>query len=255
MLTDEEVVARVQAGQAELFELIFERHYARIVRSVRGLGLPEADLEDVVAETFTRAFARIKSFDVASGTRYRSYLYAIARNLGTDRLRERRRAPEATSLDDAAVAEIPDESERGAPLPALLKREQLDRIRAALAMLNPIDREIIALSYERDLSSKEIMEVMHKPSVTAVTTHLYKALKKLRALVLAGEAREDESCGRPGAGIRTAGPQRGHRTVTNKGYRSSMMTSERGPAAPNFAASSRRCSFAATPPSAPPGPR
>jgi DNA-directed RNA polymerase specialized sigma24 family protein len=57
-------------------------------------------------------------------------------------------------------------------------------------MLAPSDREIIALSYERDLSCKEIMEVMQKPSVTAVTTHLYKAMKKLRALVLADEAGE-----------------------------------------------------------------
>ena len=39
MLTDEQVVARVQAGEGELFELIFDRHYARIERYVRGLGL------------------------------------------------------------------------------------------------------------------------------------------------------------------------------------------------------------------------
>src|SRR5713226_10647335 len=83
MLTDEEVVARVQTGQTEIFALIFDRHYARIERYVRGLGLPEADQEDLVAETFTRAFARIGSFDVACDKRYLSYLYAIARNLCT----------------------------------------------------------------------------------------------------------------------------------------------------------------------------
>jgi RNA polymerase sigma-70 factor, ECF subfamily len=190
MLTDEEVVARVQAGQVELFELIFDRHYARIERYARGLGLPDGELEDLVAETFIRAFARIRSFDVNSGTRYVSYLYAIARNLSTDRLRERMRAPEALFLEDAQVAEIPDEREQSSPLAALLKREQLDRIRAALVRLSPSDQEIIALSYERDLSCKEIMEVMQKPSVTAVTTHLYKAMKKLRALVLADDAQK-----------------------------------------------------------------
>ena len=36
MLTDEEVVRRVQAGEGELFELIFERHFERIERYVRG---------------------------------------------------------------------------------------------------------------------------------------------------------------------------------------------------------------------------
>jgi len=212
MLTDEEVVARVQAGEGELFEQIFHRHYGRIERYVRGLGLSDADLEDVVAETFLRAFAGIRSFDAASGTRYVSYLYAIARNLCTDRMREKKRALEVVFLEDIEVAQIPDESEQAAPLAALLKREQIDRIRAALALLSPSDQEIIALSYERDLSSKEIMEVMQKPSVTAVTTHLYKAMKKLRALVLSDGAEEEASLwGRtPGSGAQAWGVKSKH---------------------------------------------
>lgn len=189
MLTDEDVVSRVQAGQVELFEIIFDRHYARIERYVRGLGIPDAEMEDIVAETFTRAFARIHSFDAASGTRYVSYLYAIARNMATDRLRERLRAPEVTFLEDVRAAETPDEREGGSPLAVLLQRERFQQIHTALGMLSPSDQEIIALSYERELSCKEIMEVMQKPSVTAVTTHLYKAIKKLRALVLADEER------------------------------------------------------------------
>ena len=58
MLTDEQVVARVQAGEGELFELIFDRHYARIERYVRGLGLPEGELEDLVAEIVKAATAK-----------------------------------------------------------------------------------------------------------------------------------------------------------------------------------------------------
>src|SRR5207248_10322087 len=128
-------------------------------------------------------------------------LYAIARNLSTDRMREKMRAPESLFLEDDQVAEIPDDREQVSPLAALLKREQLHRIHAARARLAPSDQEIIALSYERDLSCKEIMEVMQKPSVTAVTTHLYKAMKKLRALVLADEPGQDE----PGDRDRSAG--------------------------------------------------
>jgi RNA polymerase sigma factor (sigma-70 family) len=188
MLTDEEIVARVQAGQTELFTLIFDRHFGRIERYVRGLNLPDAEQEDLVAETFVRAFGRIRSFDAASGTRYLSYLYAVARNLYSDRIRAKRRVPEVVFLEDAVVAEIPDKNEQGSPLAVLIKRDQLAHIRAAMALLSPLDQEIIVLSYDRDLSSKEIMEIMHKPSITAVTTHLYKAMRKVRALVLAGEA-------------------------------------------------------------------
>jgi len=208
MWTDEAVVARVQAGETELFELIFDRHYARIERCVRGLGLPEAELEDVVADTFLRAFAGIGSFQVATGKRYLPYLYAITRNLCTDRLRQKQRSRHALCLEDLEVSEIPDEREHTAPLAALLKREQRDRIRAALARLAPADQEIIALSYDHDLSSREIMEIMGKPSVTAVTTHLHKAMKKLRALVGPEAAEGDRRRGDLDGMLRPTKPER-----------------------------------------------
>src|SRR5438270_13755014 len=72
-------------------------------------------------------------------------------------------------------------------LEAVLRHEEVRHIREALAQLSPSDREIITLSYDRELSCREIMEVMGKPSITAVTTHLYKAMKRLRQLVLAAE--------------------------------------------------------------------
>jgi len=182
--SDEEIVRRVQAGEEPLFSVIFERHYGRLERFVRYQGVPEGDLEDVLAETFSRAFARIRSFNTESGTRYVSYLYAIARNIVTDRLRERGRAPDAIHLEEA-WAEPDLDSE--APVEIVMRREEMERIREALARLNPSDREIITLSYDRELSCREIMEVMGKPSITSVTTHLYKAMKRLRELVLKSE--------------------------------------------------------------------
>ena len=56
-----------------------------------------------------------------------------------------------------------------------------------MEQLSSSDREIIILSYDRELSCREIMAIMGKPSVTSVTTHLYKAMKRLRGLVAAGE--------------------------------------------------------------------
>ena len=56
MLTDEEVVSRVQAGQAELFEIIFDRHYARIDRYVRGFGIPELSPLSIGVSGLVREF-------------------------------------------------------------------------------------------------------------------------------------------------------------------------------------------------------
>lgn len=182
---DEEIIRRVQHGEAGLFSVIFERHYSRLERFVRHLGVPEGDQEDVLAETFTRAFVRVRSYNPDSGTRYVSYLYAIARNLVTDRLRERGRAPDFLLLEEAW-----QEPDAGAetPLEGILRRDEVGRIRAAMERLSPSDREIVTLSYDREMTCREIMHVMGKPSITSVTTHLYKAMKRLRQLVLAEEA-------------------------------------------------------------------
>ena len=181
---DEEIVRRVQGGEAKLFGILFERHYGRLEYFVRHLGVPDADLEDVLAETFVRAFARVQSFNADAGARYVSYLYAIARNLATDRLRQRGRMPEMKLLEDAW--QEPD-SQAETPVDAVLRAEELRAIREALLRLSASDREIITLSYDRQLSCREIMQIMGKPSVTAVTTHLYKAMKRLRELVHAAD--------------------------------------------------------------------
>lgn len=181
---DEAIIRRVQQGETKLFSVIFERYYSRLERFVRHLGVPEGDLEDVLAETFARAFAKVHSFNVDSGTRYVSYLYTVARNLVTDRLRERGRTPELTLLEEAW--QEPD-TRAEPPIEWVMRQEEVGRIRKAMERLSPSDREIICLSYDRGLNCREIMEIMGKPSITAVTTHLYKAMKRLRELVLSAE--------------------------------------------------------------------
>lgn len=192
-LSDEDVIRRVQRGETELFELVFERHYARIERYLRHLGVAERDREDLAAETFARALSRVASFNPATGTRYVTYLYAIARNLVTDHARTWARTPEVVGLEDADGAMDVAAQRDTDPLLAVLHADEVQRVRQAIAKLNPSDREMITLSFDRELSSKEIMAVMNKPSVTSVTTHLYKAMKKLRALVLADEPRAELS--------------------------------------------------------------
>jgi RNA polymerase sigma-70 factor, ECF subfamily len=181
---DEEIIRRVQQGDAKLFSVIFERYYVRLERFIRQLGLGDADLEDALGETFARAFSRVQSFNPDAGARYASYLYAIARNLVTDRLRERGRMPEITLLEDIWQEADPRAE---APEDAVVRKEQVGRIRLALERLSASDREIISLSYDRELSCREIMQVMGKPSITSVTTHLYKAMKRLRELVRAAD--------------------------------------------------------------------
>jgi RNA polymerase sigma-70 factor (ECF subfamily) len=183
---DEAVIRRVQRGERELFTLIFDRHHRRLHHFLRGLGVPESEAEDLLAETFCRALARVELFDPDCGTRYLSYLYSIARNLATDHFHHQPML-QPEELDE----EMPDGAEpiEDRVIEEICRLEQAALIREAMTRLSQNDREIILLAYDREMSSREIMESMDKPSITAVTTHLYKAMKRLRAHVERLESR------------------------------------------------------------------
>jgi len=185
--TDEELVRRVQGGDTEAFAVIFERHHGRLARFLRQVGVPVPDVEDLLGETFCRALDKIDYFDPRSGKRYLSYLYSIARNLATDRVRYRSRVMSLEELEEGA--EPSDGRREESVVEEIYQREQVALVRRAMERLNPTDREILVLAYDRELSAREIMGITGKPSVTAVTTHVCKAMKKLREHV-AGLAAE-----------------------------------------------------------------
>jgi RNA polymerase sigma-70 factor (ECF subfamily) len=54
-MSDEEIVARVLAGETALFELIMRRHNQRLYRTIRAILRDEAQAEDVVQDAYVRA--------------------------------------------------------------------------------------------------------------------------------------------------------------------------------------------------------
>jgi RNA polymerase sigma-70 factor (ECF subfamily) len=101
--------------------------------------------EDVTALAFERAYRRRNRFDARRGSA-RAWLFAIARNAALDELRRRRRTA-ALTFDPAA------ETEPAAEGPELERRAT---VTAALASLDPRDRELVALKFHAGLSNAEI---------------------------------------------------------------------------------------------------
>lgn len=122
--------------------------------------------EDVVAATFERALRRRGSFDARRGTP-RAWLFGIARNAALDELRRRRRtATLHADPPETAPGEEDDSAERAT-------------VRAALAALEPRDREIVALKFHGGLSNGELARVLGCSESNA-GTRLHRALTRLR---------------------------------------------------------------------------
>ena len=72
------MVERVRAGDAAAFELIMRRHNQRLFRLARSVLMDRAEAEDVVQETYVRAFAKLDDFRGPEG--FSAWLARIAYN-------------------------------------------------------------------------------------------------------------------------------------------------------------------------------
>src|SRR5215218_4027665 len=87
---DDALIARWRGGDERAASLLVERHARAVARFVASLAA-RVDVEEVVQDTFLRAFASLDRFRGASSLR--TWLFAIARNLARDRVRAARQSP------------------------------------------------------------------------------------------------------------------------------------------------------------------
>ena len=128
-----------------------------------------AAAEDVTAQTFERAYRRQSSFDAKRGTQ-RAWLFGIARNAALDELRARKRTT-ALLADPEAPGQASAEEDEDAVRRAT--------VRAALAQLDPRERELIALKFHAGLSNGEIAKVLGISPANA-GTRVHRAVTRLR---------------------------------------------------------------------------
>src|ERR1700751_1525156 len=87
--SDGAAVARAQSGDGDAFRVLVERHSRSVFRLAYRLTGNEQDAEDVVQETFLRAYKQIKNFE--SRASFGTWLYRIGANYELDLIRSRKR--------------------------------------------------------------------------------------------------------------------------------------------------------------------
>src|SRR4029079_14450356 len=89
-LPDEEIVRRVRAGDAAVFEILMRRHNQRVYRVVRAVVKDEADIEDVMQQAYINAFTHLHQFEDRS--QFSTCLIRIALHEAFGRRRKVQRA-------------------------------------------------------------------------------------------------------------------------------------------------------------------
>jgi len=161
---DERAVTRFLAGDVVGFEQIV-RHYSASLFSLAARLVGPAEAEDVVQETFLRAYRGLESFRGESSLK--TWLYAIALNRARARhgtlSRLRALFAPRVARDDGTDL-LDDAADTGAsPEQASLAREQRTRLRTAIRSLPDEFRAAVILRDLEGLSYQEIAEVLAVP--------------------------------------------------------------------------------------------
>ena len=177
--SDAGVVAQVCAGDSGAFRVLVERHSRPVFRLAYRLTGNQEDAEDVVQETFLRAYRQLGRFESRSG--FGTWIHRIAVNCAMDLLRQRPRHQAAAplgDLDPGGAGDVPDE---GAAGPERLAesaqiRAKLNRV---LDELTPAERTAFMLRHFEGRSLAEIGRVLGLR--TSATKHsIFRAVQKMR---------------------------------------------------------------------------
>ncbi len=178
---DERVlIERCRAGDVAAFEPLVEKYRQRVWRLAFQVLRDREEAWDCTQDAFVRAFQSLASFRGQSA--FYTWLFRIAMNVATDRLRARGAQARAFGTQPVPA----EEWERTAPDPgarpdqAALGAERRLRIRRALDTLPPNARTIIMLSDVEGLSYREIADVLNCP-IGTVMSRLHNARKRLRS--------------------------------------------------------------------------
>lgn len=167
--------SRDQAAFAELF-----RFYAPRIKSyLRRLGAEDGVAEDLAQETMLAVWSKAALFDPDRAA-VSTWIFAIARNLRIDRLRQERR-PEIDPDDPALAADPAPPADE-----ALDSGRRERRVRDALTHLPPDQARVVALSFFEEVPHAEIASRLDLPLGT-VKSRLRLAMGRIKALL--GESR------------------------------------------------------------------
>src|SRR5258707_7242266 len=178
---DASLVAAAKARDTRAFELLVERNERKIFSMAHRITRNREDAEDVVQQSFQKAFIHLKKF--AGDSLFSTWLTRIAINEALMLLRRRRRTHEVpiaesnTEGETALALDIPDASPN--PEDSCLQREQERILSAAVNELTPGMRKAIELRELGELSTGETAQIMGL-SVGAVKARVFHGRRKLR---------------------------------------------------------------------------
>jgi RNA polymerase sigma-70 factor (ECF subfamily) len=170
---DAELVEGYLGGDESSAAELVRRHSTAVARFLYSAGAAADDIDDLVQESLFRAFRALAGWRRTAS--FRSWLFTIAGNLLRDEFR-RRKGRHVIALDDR---DLPD---RADPHGELAASEAEQRLRAGVAGLPRLQREVFLLRAQEGVSYDEIATALGT-TPGAARVHYHHAVRRLKELI------------------------------------------------------------------------
>ncbi|MDI7268487.1 MAG: RNA polymerase sigma factor [Myxococcota bacterium] len=168
------LAARCRDGDAEAFRELYRTHRPRVARLVHRIVGPDAEVEDVIQETFIQVHRSLPSFQGAS--LLSTWIHRVAVNMALQHIRKRKRR---LAGPIAITVEPPDPpADDPAPDEEAARADRMRKLYSALEAVSPKKRVVFVLHEVEGLTAEEIAKLVRAPVIT-VRTRLFYARKAL----------------------------------------------------------------------------
>jgi len=172
------LVQSAQAGDTEAFKFLFEGNKRKILGLAYQYTKNIEDAEDILQDTFIKAYSSLQRFDIQDHTNFSAWLYRIGINCSIDHLRKARRDKDnILPGEDVMNASAPDSASN--PDSSQQKKEVRERVELVLSTLTRKQRMIFILKHYQELSIKEIAEYM-ECSEGSVKKQLFRTVSVMK---------------------------------------------------------------------------
>ncbi|WP_127534707.1 RNA polymerase sigma factor [Paenibacillus kobensis] len=190
-MTDDELVLGMARGEQACFEAFVNRHHAPLSGYLQRQLRDVQKAEDFVQETFLRLIKQLQNRSVPDNPQ--AWLYRVALNLCRDYWKSAQ-----YQTDNRLMAELPEQQDTRSSVIELAERQETrQEVIRSLDGLPDVQKQIVMLRFFQDLKLQDIAETLQLP-LGSVKTHLYKGLRKLKAVLKPESSDQDNNQTRGG---------------------------------------------------------
>jgi RNA polymerase sigma-70 factor, ECF subfamily len=171
------VLTRARQGDSEAFRALVEGHSRTALRLAFRMTGNEQDAEDVVQESFLKAYRHLGRFETRAD--FGTWLYRIVANCAVDMIRSRQARQKHTWTKPLEPAMSAPASDQPGPERLAESAEVQRRVAMALDGLSPLERAAFALRHYEGRSIDEICGALNLRT-SAAKQAIFRAVKKLR---------------------------------------------------------------------------